>query len=172
MTSLRPRFLALFAIISLSLAVPAIASPGGKKERQQKMEKRHAERAAKVEQAVRTQLAPALKLDDGQTDRLLESMRETHLERKAARKRVKLERKKLKKLLKHGAGDGPLSEQLANLRRAQEEMPSRHALLDDTARYLSMSQRAQLTIMLPKIMKHGKKHRRAHRQNKQRKRGE
>jgi phage gp16-like protein len=135
------------------LCATVVALPAFARKTEEERAAHHAKRQAKMEAVIKERLAPRLELDDDQTERLLETLRQVGDQRRAARQNVHAESKKLKALLDEGANDGQLSEQMARLRAAREAMPPKGALLDDTARFLTVEQQAKLTLMLPKMMK-------------------
>ncbi len=135
------------------LCATALAAPAFAKKSEEERAAHFAERLSKMEIVVKERIAPELKLDEGQTERLVQTMQSVTAQRHAAKQTVHQEAKKLKELLDAGANDGQLSEQMARLKAARDEMPQRGALLDETSRFLTVQQQAKLTLMLPKMMK-------------------
>lgn len=165
-SSRRALTLGVALLCSTALAVPALA-----RKSDEDRAAHFAKRQAKMEAAIKERLAPKLELDEGQTARLIETLKEVGAERRAAHQKVRAESKKLKALIDAGANDGQLSEQMARLQTAKENKPRRGALLDETARFLTVQQQAKLTLILPKMMKHAK-HRRMGKRGQAGERGE
>ena len=116
------------------------------------------QRRAKIQQVVETKLAPRLELDDRQAAQLVEVMERVATERRQARQLMRAEHKTLKKLVEAGASEEALIAQMQAVQAARESAHQTPRMLDDTARFLSVEQQAKLTLMRPKMMKHGKRH--------------
>lgn len=153
--------LVLVALVGGLVASSAQARPRGKdgpdparvEERQQQMEK-----------GVRERLAPELGLDQAQTDRLVETFREAGQARRAAHEALRKEHQALQALVERGASDQELQAQLDRVEAAQKKLPERGSLLDETRRFLTTQQQAKLAVLLPRVMKEGKHHRRGKRE--------
>lgn len=149
---------------ALSLGLALFAGPAAAEEAQGRffdpsmMDAHRQERLEKMEQRIREDIAPALELDQGQTDALVALAREQFHERHAAKVLLRAEREALKVFLREDRSEAEIAAQLDRLLRAQEAMPTRGALIEESARFLTVEQQARLALMLPELKgdHHGK----------------
>lgn len=106
---------------------------------------------------VTVELASRLDLTQDKALKLSAVVKAHREKTQAQRETVRAEHKKLKELIESGAKDPALKAQTQKVLAASKAVPDREALLDDTAKFLTVSEQAKLVLAFPKIQRQMKR---------------
>lgn len=137
--------------LSLAFALPAVAGdpPGARGQRGELRERVQ----GKMRTWLTTEITARVGLDAKKSAQLSEAI-QTHMERKHERRAaLRTEMQQLRTLVDGKASDAQLKAQLDKVTGLAGRDDDMHALLADTAKFMSVQEQAKLALAMPEIMR-------------------